>query len=105
MYKYTCFGTIGRRLTPVRTTDHGCVINTRSSCASHSEIRELDRAVLIGKQVCALNIAVDDTLVVQVHKALEDLGDVDGDEVLREFAKSFTYGMKGSILTEPTVRG
>lgn len=60
-----------RGLTPVGTPDDGRVAH--ASGGGDSEVRKLDAPVLIGKDVGALDVAMDDTLIMKIYKTLEDL--------------------------------
>ena len=40
---------------------------------------------------------MDDTLVVEVKKAIKDLGDIDSDETLRKLSEALANVMKRSI--------
>lgn len=46
---------------------------------------------------------MDDTLVVEVLQAVEDLGEVDTDEILREFAVRLANRVEGAVLAVPVV--
>lgn len=62
------------------------LLTTRQRARGDAKVGKLDGAVLSGENVCALDVAVDDTLVVEVVEALEDLCHVDADEVLGELS-------------------
>ena len=66
--------------TPIWATDDRIVANSpRSGAARHTKVVELHAPILVRQDVCALDIPVYDTLVMQIHKSLQDLGDVDTD--------------------------
>lgn len=60
--------------------------------------RTLDAALLGGEDVAALDVAVDDALVVQVQQALEDLERVQADERLGDAAELFDDGRQRAVL-------
>jgi hypothetical protein len=91
------FDDLGRH--PVRATDDGAVVDTRR-VARDAEVGELDGAVLVGEDVGALDVAVDDTLIVKVHEAFENLGDVHRNEALGELAEALGDVVEGAILAE-----
>ena len=72
--------------TPVGTPNDSS-IHYASRPRGHTEICQLDCAILVREDVGALDVAMDDTLVVEVEETLEDLRDEHGDEVLGELAK------------------
>lgn len=55
--------------TPVRTPNDSRIGYTSRLC-SNTEIRQLHRAILVGEDVRALDIAVDNTLVVEIQQTL-----------------------------------
>lgn len=78
--------------TPVRAPHHRVVSHCACRRAARdAEVRELDAPVLVRQDVRALDIAMDDTLVVQVHQAFEHLRDVYADQGFRELAKALAY--------------
>jgi hypothetical protein len=89
--------------TPVGTPNNSS-IHYASRPRSYTEICQLDCAILVGEDVGALDIAMDDTLVVEVEQTLENLRDEHGDEVLRELAKLLEDRVQRSILAEPAAR-
>lgn len=86
--------------TPVRTPHDSSIHNTPRP-RRHSEICELDRPIFVGEDIRALDIAMDNTLVVQVHQTLQDLRDIHRYEVFWELAKLLDDVVEGSILAEP----
>ena len=66
---------------PVRGTDNlGFLVLASSKGARRdAEICQLDGAIFCGQDICAFDIAVYDTLVVQVLKPLEYLRHIDAD--------------------------
>ena len=89
-------------LTPVRTPNYSVVPN--SSCSSttcNAEVSELDATILVGQNIRALDVSVDDTLVVEIDESLENLRNVHSDEGLRELAKLLAYVVEGTVLAEP----
>ena len=86
--------------TPVRTPNDSSIHYT-SRPRSHTEIRQLDRTILVGEDVGALDVAVDDTLVVEVQQTLEDLRDEYGNEVLGEFSKVLADAVQRSVFAVP----
>ena len=65
-----------------------------------AKVGKLDGAVLGGEDVRALDVAVDDALVVEVYEAVEDLRDVDRDEVLGELAEALADVVQRAVLAE-----
>lgn len=79
---------LGWLLTPIRAADYHVVIcRTGSGFTGDTKICEFDASVLVRKDVCALNIAMDDTLIVQVHETLENLRNIDSNQILRKLSK------------------
>jgi len=78
---------------PVRRADDlGLSVFAPTACESAGrdpEISELDDTVLGRQNIGPLYVSVNDTLVVQILQALENLGHVQTDEVLWELAKLF----------------
>lgn len=73
------------------------VLATGERAGRDAKVGKLDSAVLGGEDVGALDVAVDDTLVVEVLEALKDLGHVDADQVFRELAIFSAYRMKRAV--------
>lgn len=67
------------------------VLSTSKRAGRDAKVGKLDRPVFGGENVGALDVAMDDTLVVKVLKALENLGGVDADKVFWKFAIFSTY--------------
>ncbi len=67
------------------------VLSTSKRAGRDAEVGKLDCPVFGGENVGALDVAMDDTLIVKVLKALENLGGVDADEVFWELAIFSTY--------------
>ena len=86
--------------TPVWAAYYRIVIGGRGRRTRNTEVRELDSTVLVRKEIRTLDVAMDDTLFVQVYEPFEDLRDVHGDEVLRELAKPFDDVVQRAILAE-----
>ena len=88
--------------TPIRTANNGIIPDcTRSSTTCNAEVSELDAAILVGQNIRALDVSVDDTLVVEIDESLENLRNVHSDEGLRELAKLLAYVVEGTVLAEP----
>lgn len=76
-------------LTPIRAAHNSIVSHSpRRRIAGHTKICQFNGAILVRQNVGAFDIAMDDTLVVEVDEPVEDLGNVDGDEGFREFAEA-----------------
>ena len=61
--------TVLRVRTPIWAPHNG-IVSDRTSCrARYTEIRQFDTSVLVRQDVGSLYVAVDDTLIVQVHQA------------------------------------
>ena len=63
----------------------------------------LDAALLGGEDVAAFDVAVDDSLVVQVQEPSEDLKDVQRDERLWEATELLRDGLERAILDRKSV--
>jgi len=90
---------------PVRRADHlRLLVRTGQSACGHTKVGKLDGSILGGQNVGALDVSVDDTLVVQVVQALKDLSHVNADQVLRKLSIGLADGVKGAILAVPAHR-
>ena len=90
--------------TPIRTANNGIIPDrARSSTTCNAKVSELDATILVGQNVRALDVSVDDTLVVEIDESLENLRNVHSDEGLRELAKLLAYIVEGPVLTEPAL--
>jgi hypothetical protein len=56
--------------TPVWTSNDGGVVHARSCSTRNTKVSKLYRPILVREEVRALDISVDDALVVQVNEAL-----------------------------------
>lgn len=63
----------GIKHTPVRTSNHSCIRSSCSHTTCDAEVSQLDSAIFVGQDVCSLDIAVDDTLVMEIDQPLKDL--------------------------------
>jgi hypothetical protein len=90
--------------TPVWASNH-CIITHSAGygTASDTKVCQLHRAVFICEDVCALDVTVNYTLIMQIDETLKDLRYVYSHKVLRELSKTFRYVMKGPIFTEPVM--
>lgn len=75
----------------------GIILTTSQGARGDAKIRQFDGAILGGEDVCAFDVAMDDTLVVEVIQAVEDLGHVYPDQVLGELAVGLADGMERAI--------
>ena len=87
--------------TPIWAPHNGIVGNRTCCRARYTEICQLDTSVLVRQNVGSLYVAMDDTLIMQVHQAFQHLRNIDRYQILRKLAKSFTNVMQRSILAEP----
>jgi hypothetical protein len=84
---------------PVRGTDNlSFLVGAGQSASRYTKIGKLDFSILSREDIRSFDISMDNTLVVQILEALEHLGHVYADEVLGEFAVSFAYRVKRTIL-------
>lgn len=88
-------------LTPIRTSNHCIVPYARSRAARDTKVRQLHLSVLVREDVRALDVAVDNTLIVEIHESFEDLRDIHCHEPFRELAKFLAYVVQGAVLAEP----
>ena len=61
----------GKR-TPIRTPNYSPVLHT-IRLRRHTKVRQLHRPILVSEDIRTLDVAVDHTLVVEVHQPLEHL--------------------------------
>jgi hypothetical protein len=85
-------------LTPIRTPNNGAIAHL--SCGN-TEISQLDTTIFVCEDVGAFDVAVYNTLVMQINKPVQNLRDVDRDETLRELAKAFADIVQRAILAIP----
>jgi len=85
---------------PIRCSNNARLVQTRL-LGSHTEVCQLDIALLGGEDVGALDVSVDDTLLVEVLETAQDLGHVEGDEVFRELAEVLADAVQRSVLAVP----
>ena len=64
-----------------------------------TKISKLDGAVFCGEDIGSFDVTVNDTLVVKILQALEDLGHVHADQIFGELAVCLAYRVKRAILT------
>jgi len=88
---------------PVRSAHDTRLVQARL-LGGDAEVGELDQALLGGEDVGAFDVAVDDTLLVEVEEAVQDLGHVEGNEVFGELAKVLADAVQRAILTVPGER-
>lgn len=87
---------------PVRRTHNlSLLVGSSKRAGGDAKVGQLDSAIFRRQDVRALDIPVDDTLVVEILKALENLCHVDADEVLRELAVCLTDRMQRAVLAVP----
>lgn len=74
---------------------------TSEGACRDTKVCQLDRAIFCGEDICALDISVDDTLIVEILQSLKDLCHVYADEILGKFAVFFANRVQGSIFAVP----
>ena len=90
--------------TPIRAADDLIVPDGRSrSVTCYTKVRELDASILVRQDIGTLDVAMYDTLVVQIYQTFKDLRNVHADQLLREFSKALADVMERSILAESVV--
>ena len=77
----------------VRSSSGRCITCNAKVCKLHS-------AVLGREDIRSLDVAMDDTLIMEVDESFQDLRDVDRDEVLRELAESLADVVQRPVLAE-----
>ena len=88
-------------LTPVRTADDFIVATCpRRRGACDSKVRQLHASVFVRQDIGTFDVAVDHTLIVQVHQTLQDLRDVHGNEWFGKLAEALAYVVQRAILAE-----
>lgn len=89
---------------PVRRANHlGLLVRPSEGTGRDTKVGELDGSIFRRQDVGALDVSVDDTLIVQILQTLQDLGHVHADQVLWELAVGFADGMQRAILAIPAV--
>jgi len=79
---------------PVRSSHHLCfLISPSQRTCGDSKVCKFDLPILCGEDVGSLYVSVDNTLIVEVLKPVENLAHVDANEILREFAICLAYRM------------
>lgn len=81
-------------LTPIWTANH-CVVRD-SSCGrtSDSKVGKLYTPILVGQDIGTFDVAVNDTLIMQVDEPFQHLGDVHCYEIFRKLSESFAYSVQ-----------
>lgn len=82
---------------PVWCPHHRRVAQSGRRSCRNTEICQLHQAILRGQDVCALDIAVYHSLVVEIEQAMQNLCQVNPHQVFREFPKVFANAMQGPI--------
>ena len=82
---------------PVRRPHHRRVAQSGRRSCRNTEICQFHQAVLCGQDVCALDIAVNHSLVVEIEQAVQNLCQVNPHQVFREFPKVFANAMQGPV--------
>lgn len=59
--------------------DLGLLVRSGKSACRHAKVSKLDGAILGGQDVGALDVSVDDTLIMQILQTLQDLRHVHAD--------------------------
>lgn len=89
--------------TPVWTPhDRVVAYGTRGGATCNTKIRQLHTTILVREDICALDIAMDDTLVVQIHEPFQDLRDVYTDQCFGELPELLANVVERAILAEST---
>ena len=91
----------GGALTPIGTPNHRVVACARRRAARDTEVRKFDRAVFRRQNIRALDIAMNDTLIMQVYQPLKDLRDIYSDKVFGKLAEALAYIVQRAVLAEP----
>ena len=86
-----------------RADDLGLLVWPGEGACRDAKVGQLDGAILGRQDVGALDVSMDDTLIVQVLQPLQDLGHVHADQVLGELAVGFADGMQRAILAISTM--
>ena len=91
-----------KRRTPVRAPDDCVVARCTSGCRGtrDTKVGKLYGAIFGRQDISALNVAVNDALIVQVHETLENLRDIDSYEILRKLSESFANIVQRTVLAE-----
>ena len=78
------------------------VLPNPGSCriTGDAKVSQLDTTILVREDVGALDVAVYDTLVMEVHEPFEDLRDVHPDKRLRELAKLLADVVERAVLAK-----
>lgn len=89
------------RCHPVRGANNLSFLILASSerARGDTKVGQLDSAVLCGEDVGALDVTMDDTLVVQILEALKNLRHVDAHQVLGKLAVRLAYRVQRAVLT------
>jgi hypothetical protein len=81
---------------PIRRSNHRGV--AQPACPrSNTEIRQFHQPILRGQNICAFDVAMYHTLVVQVQQAMENLGQVYADQVFWKLPKVLADAVQGTI--------
>lgn len=75
--------------TPIWAANDGVVSHTVCSITCYTEVGKFNGSILVREDVGALDISMDDTLVVEIDQSLEYLRYIDCDKVFWEFTESF----------------
>jgi hypothetical protein len=84
--------------TPIGTP-HDSNIAQRTCLCRNSEIRQLYHTLFRREDIRTLDIAMNDTLFMQVDEPLQDLIDVQRDEIFGEFSKILANAMQRTVFT------
>jgi hypothetical protein len=92
----------GNRLTPVWAPYDRIIASGAGggSITRDAKVGEFDSAIFGRQDVGALDITVDDTLVMEVYKTIENLRYVDGDQVFWELSESLADVVQRAVLAE-----
>lgn len=88
-------------LTPIGTAHYRIVSHPRRCAARDTKVSKLHAPVFVREDVRALDVTVDDTLIVEVHEPFEDLRDIYCNECFRELAEFLANVVQGAVLAEP----
>lgn len=73
--------------TPVRAPDYFSVLYCSSGISRDTKVGQLNTTVLVRENIGTLDVAMYDTLIVEVDETFENLGDVHSNKSLRELSE------------------
>jgi hypothetical protein len=72
--------------------------------SGNTKIGQLDTTIFVCEDVGAFDVAMYDTLIMQINKPMQNLRNIDRDETLRELAKALADIVQRAILAIPVQR-